>query len=101
MLFAECGMAVCETVGRVWVEDESCERGGSRVSSFVLRIRECMEQLQQNLYAIQEAMEEMRIEETTQGTRLEECVGYIEDTLDVLVQVPPREVASRHRPWEL
>ena len=42
MLFAEYGMAVCETVGRVWVEDESCERGGSRVSSFVLRIRERM-----------------------------------------------------------
>ena len=42
MMFAECGMAVYETVGRVWVEDESCERGGgSRVSSFVLRIREC------------------------------------------------------------
>ena len=99
MMFAECGMAVYETTGIVWVENEI--KGGNPVSSFVLRLRERMEQLQQNLYAIHEAMEELSIEETTQNRRLEEWVGHVEETLDVLVKVSPKEVASRHRPWEL
>ena len=43
----------------------------------------------------------MSIEESTQDMRLEEWVGYVEETLDGLVRVPPSEVASRHRPWEL
>ena len=84
MMFAECGMAVYETIGSVWVAETS-EKGGNRVSSYILRLRERMEQLQQNLYAIQEAMEEMSIEETTQGARLEEWVGHVEETLDILV----------------
>ena len=65
MMFAECGMAVYETTGIVWVENEI--KGGNRVSSFVLRLRERMEQLQQNRYAIHEAMEELSIEETCNG----------------------------------
>lgn len=87
MIFAECGMAMYETIGRIWVEDEASERGGNRISSFVFRLHERMEQQQRNLYAIQEAMEEMSIEETAQDARLEEWVGHVEETLDVLVRV--------------
>ena len=83
------------------LRDETSERGSNRVSSFVFRLRERMEKLQQNLYAIQEAMGEVSNEETAQDARLAEWVGHVEETLDVLVRVPPIEIASRHRPWEL
>ena len=56
---------------------------------------------QQKVYAIQEAMEQMNIETTTQHARLGEWVGHIEETLDVIERVPNSDVASRHRPWEL
>ena len=41
LMFEECGMAVYEVVGQVWVEDETSDsRRGGKVSSFVLRVRE-------------------------------------------------------------
>ena len=46
-------------------------------------------------------MEQLSLEETTQTARLEEWVGHMEETLDVLERVPNRDLASRHRPWEL
>ena len=56
-----------------------------------------MERLQQKVYAIQEVIEQMSIEAPTQNARLEECVGHIEETLDVIERVPNSDVASRHR----
>ena len=67
----------------------------------MLRLRECMEQLQQKVFAVQEAMDQMSLEETIQNARLEEWVGHVEETLDVLKWVPNGDLASRHRPWEL
>ena len=68
-MFSDCGMTVYAGIDPVWVEDVSIG-GSSRVSCFILRLRQRMEQLQPNLYAIQEAMEEMSLEESTKDARL-------------------------------
>ena len=101
MMFAECGMAVYEGIDTVWVDAEHEVDRAHGVNSFALRLRERMEQLQQKVYAIQEEMEQLSIEETTQNAALEEWVGYVEETLDSLVRIPNSEVINRHRPWEL
>ena len=101
-MFEEGGMEVYETTGMVWAELETSDNGGgSKVNAFALRLRERMERLQQKIYAVQGEMEQMSLEETTQNARLEEWVGHVEETLDGLEMVPNRELASRHRPWEL
>ena len=43
-------------------------------------------------------MQEMKIEETTQNATMEEWVSHVEEAVNVLVQVPNKEVACRHRP---
>ena len=101
MMFAECGMAVYEAVDTIWVDLEHEAGRASGVNSFALRLRERMQQLQQKVYAIQEEMEQMSIEEATQNATLEEWVGHVEETLDCLVKIPNSEVINRHRPWEL
>ena len=101
-MFEEGGMEVYETTGMVWAELENSDNGGgSKVNAFALRLRERMERLQQKIYAVQGEMEQMSLEETTQNARLEEWVGHVEETLDGLEMVPNKELASRHRPWEL
>ena len=99
MMFAEGGMEVYETTGTVWVEDEIIAK--DKVSCFALRLRERMEQLHQKVYALQEEMEQMSMEETIQNETLEEWVGHVEETLDGLVSIPNKDVIERHRPWEL
>lgn len=99
MMFGECGIAIYEAIDTVWVEHETDR--GKGVNSFVLRLRDRMEQLQQKVYAIQEEMELLNIGETAQGATLKEWVGHVEETLDSLVSVSNREVINRHRPWEL
>ena len=71
MMFVECGMVVYEAIDTVWVDSEHTERANG-ANAFALQLRECMEQLQQKVYAIQEEMEQMSIEETTQHTTLKE-----------------------------
>ena len=100
-MFEEGGMEVYETSGLVWVELDTSERGDNKVNSFALRLRERMERLQQKIYAVQEEMEQISLEEPVQNAWLEEWVGYIEETLDVLERVSNRDIASRHRLWEL
>ena len=87
-MFGEAGMEVYET--SVWIECETSE--GNKLNSLTLRLRERMEQLHQKMYTIQEAMEEMRIEETIQSVTMEEWVNHVEETLNTLVRVPNREV---------
>ena len=55
-----------------------------------------MERLQQKVYAIQEAIEQMNIEATTEQVRLEKWVRHIDKTLDVMERVPNNDVANRH-----
>ncbi|RPB25197.1 hypothetical protein L211DRAFT_836521 [Terfezia boudieri ATCC MYA-4762] len=100
MMFAECGMAVYEAICTGWVGLGASGRA-NRANSLALRVRERMERLQQKVYAVQETMNQMGVEETTQIARLEEWVGHVEETLNVLERVPNRDLASRHRPWEL
>ena len=42
-MFEDGGMEVYESSGMVWVELETCDRGGNKVNSFALRLREHME----------------------------------------------------------
>jgi len=98
MMFEECGMEVYETVGIVWVEDETVSSGRNNDA---LRLRERMERLQQKVYAIHEAMEEINLEESVCSERMEEWMGHVEETLDGLERVPNIEIVSKHRPWEL
>ena len=95
MMFVECGMKVYETIGSVWVDLETLEQTNT-VNIFALRLRERMERLQQKVYAIQEAIEQMNIEATTEQVRLEKWVRHIDKTLDVMERVPNNDVASRH-----
>ena len=60
-----------------------------------------MERLQQKVYAIHEAMDEMEVDESTRSETMEEWMGYVEGTLDILEHIPNMEIASRNRPWEL
>ena len=99
IMFAECGMEVYETVGTVWVEDQSLSM--SRRNNDALQLRERMERLQQKIYAIHEAIDQMNLEETTRSEWMEQWMGHVEEILDVLECVPNIEIASRHRPWEL
>ena len=92
-------MEVYESVGTVWVEDQALSVSGR--NNDALRLRERMERLQQKIYAIHEAMDEMSLEESTHSERMEEWMGYVEETLDVLEPVPNTEIANRNRPWEL
>jgi len=57
-------MEVYETIGTVCVELETSERGRNTTNSLVLRLRERMERLQQKVFAVQEAMDQMSLEET-------------------------------------
>ncbi|KAF8428713.1 hypothetical protein EV426DRAFT_711386 [Tirmania nivea] len=72
MMFAECGMEVYETIGTVWVELETSERRNRSANSIVLQLRESMERFQQKIYAVQEAMDQMSLEETIQSAWLGE-----------------------------
>ena len=46
-------------------------------------------------------MDEMNLEESTRSERMEEWMGYVEGTLEVLERVSNTEIASRNRPWQL
>ncbi|KAF8448199.1 hypothetical protein BGX38DRAFT_1260228 [Terfezia claveryi] len=100
MMFAECGMEAYEAIGTGWVGLGASVKA-NRANSLALRLRERMERLQQKIYAVQETMNQMGVEETTQIARLEEWVGHVEEILNVLERVPNTDLASRHRPWEL
>ncbi|KAF8425213.1 hypothetical protein EV426DRAFT_573443 [Tirmania nivea] len=100
MMFAECGMEVYETMGTVWVEEEGGERNARRMNS-VIRVRACVEQLQQQLYAIHESMDRLQLEDTVQDQRVEEWVNHVQATLGSLTSLRAEDIASRNRPWEL
>ena len=57
--------------------------------------------MSEEIYAIHEIMDQMNLEEATHSERMEEWMGHVEKTLDVLESVPNIEIVSRHRPWEL
>ena len=99
LMFEGCSMEVYETVGTVWVEDQAPSVSGR--NNDALRLRERMERLQQKVYAIHEAIDKMQVDESTCNETIEEWIGYVEGTLDILEHVPNIEIARRNQPWEL
>ena len=91
-------MEVYETVGAIWVENETVVSGRNNDT---LWLCERMERLQQKVYAIHKVMDQMNLEESTCSKRMEEWTDHMEETFDVLECVPNIEIASRYRPWEL
>jgi len=61
-MFSECGMEVYETMGTVWVEEERSEHNVER-ANVVSRVRESLEQVQQQLYAAYELMDRLDLED--------------------------------------
>ena len=55
-------MEVYETMGSVWVEKEG-KQNADRMSN-IIQVRASIEQLQQQLYAIHEAMDQLNLEDT-------------------------------------
>ena len=78
MMFAECGMEVYETIGALRVEDQSLSV--TERNNDALRLYEHMERLQEKIYAIHEAMDQMNLEEPTCSERMEEWMGHMEET---------------------
>ena len=64
-MFEKSGMEVYETMGTVWIEEETSygiqdiERSNS-----IIRVRAYAEQLQQHLYLIHESMDKLSLEDT-------------------------------------
>ncbi|RPB19860.1 hypothetical protein L211DRAFT_586270 [Terfezia boudieri ATCC MYA-4762] len=100
MMFEECGMEVYETIGTVWVEEDS-ERNDIEMTSRVIQVRAGCEQVQQQLYAIQESMEHLNLDNTVRSQRMEKWVNHVQVTLDSLTSLRAEDIASRNRPWEL
>jgi len=67
MMFAECGMEVYETARTVWVEEESTSRRNIERANIVSHVRESFEQVQQQLYAAYELMNQLNLEDTVQS----------------------------------
>ena len=70
-------------------------------NSSLLQLREGVEQLHQQLYAIHEVMDQLNLEEGTRTERVEAWIGHVRTTLSGLVNVRAEDIASRNRPWEL
>jgi len=113
MMFAECGMEVYETMGAVWVEEESsCGRNAGRAST-AIQVRASteqlalrgerlvptrLEQLQQQLYAIYESMDQLNVEDIVQPQRMQEWVDHVQTTLASLTNLRAGDIASTNRP---
>ena len=59
MVFTECGMEVYETVRTMWVEEEGTDRRNIERTNIVSDVRESFEQVQQQLYAAYELMDQL------------------------------------------
>ena len=70
-MFGECGMEVYESMDTVWVEEDNCRYNAEKTSSMI-RVRACVEQLQQQLYSIHELMDQLNLEDTVRSERIEE-----------------------------
>jgi len=69
MMFAECGMEVYETAGTVWVgaREEGTGRRNIERANIISRVRESFEQVQQQLHAAYELMDQLNLEDTVQS----------------------------------
>jgi len=72
MMFAECDMEVYDTARTLWVEEEGTGRRDIERANIVSHVRERFEQVQQQLYAAYELMDQVNLEDTVQSQRMEE-----------------------------
>ena len=87
-------------MGNVWVEEEGSRRNSDMTDS-VIQVRADCEQVQQQLYAIQESMDKLHLEDTVQSQRMQEWVNHVRATLGSLTGLRAEDIATRNRPWEL
>lgn len=99
-MFAECGMEVYETVSAVRVEVEGPRHDVERTNT-VLRVRARFEQVQQQLYAMYELMNQLNLDASEQSERMEEWENHVHEPLDRLTSLQPEVLVSKNRPWEL
>jgi len=101
MMFAECGMEVYETARTVWLEEEGTGRRNIERANIVSHMQESFEQVQQQLYAAYELMDQLNLEDTGQSQRMEKWVNHGQTILGNLTSVRAENIVNRHRPWEL
>jgi len=101
-LFEECGFEVYETMGHVLVEpEERPQVDNVRVRS-ALQLRELVERLNQQLYAIHDMMEEDRVVEAEHGEIVENWMGFVNEVVEPLADLLPEHIVKKNgRPWEL
>ncbi|KAF8414676.1 hypothetical protein EV426DRAFT_671625 [Tirmania nivea] len=100
MMFEEYGMEVYETMGTVWVEEDS-DHNDVEMTSQIIQVQARCEQVQQQLYVIQESIEHLNLDNTVRSQRMEEWMNHVQVTLDSLTSLRAEDIASRNRPWEL
>jgi len=71
----------------LWVEEEGTSRRNMERTNIVSRVRESFEQVQQQLYAVYELMDQLNLEDTVQSQRMEEWANHVQITLGNLTSV--------------
>ena len=100
-MFKETGMEVYETMATICVEEEENSRHGAERTSSMIRVRACVEQLQQQLYTIHKLMDQLDLEDTVRSEWIEGWVNHVQTTLGSLTNVRAKDIVNRNRPWEL
>ena len=86
-----------ETIGTIWVEEEDSVGWDAKRTNSIIQVRASVEQLQQQLYAIHEAMDQLNVEDIVPSQRVEEWVDHVQATLGSLMNWRHAEdIASRH-----
>jgi len=70
-------------------------------ASTAIQARASTEELQQQLYAIYESMDQLNAEDIVQRQRMQEWVNHVRTTLASLTNLRAEDIASRNRPWDL
>ena len=89
-MFEECGIEVYKTMGSVWVEEEG-EQNTKRMSS-IIQVRASIKQLQQQLYAIYQAIHhlfffhQLNLEDIVQSQQVHEWVNHVQATIGGLTR---------------
>ena len=96
-LFQESGMEVYETIGTIWVDEESNKKNTQKMDD-VIRVQASVERLKQQLYSVHETMD---MKDIVQGQRVNNWVNHVEEILNSLTDIHIEDITGRNRPWEL
>ena len=85
-----------ETMGHVLVEpEERPQVDNVRVRS-ALQLRELVERLNQQLYAIHDMMEEDRVVEAEHGEIVENWMGFVNEVVEPLADLLPEHIVKKN-----